>query len=195
MRFQSGLAWPQLVSSRLASLQLGSANLALVSLYFAPVWGVDAVRALLSPYGGFEDRAQAAAAVYVGRLFDFGLEGLMRTSSVLAGIKLVIAVGFVAYLIEFARSLAVGRAVDRNTLDAVLLLAVGAIAVWALPPLALKDAALIRLCASQLVLVAGAVVVILIERQIEQSAQATPHAATVAEPARGALAHSPNLTT
>jgi hypothetical protein len=51
------------------------------------------------------------------------------------------------------------------------MLAAGAIAVWALPPLALTDPALIRLGASQLVLVAGAVVVIMIERQIEQSAQ------------------------
>jgi hypothetical protein len=143
--------------------------LALVSLYFAPVLGIDAVRALLSPYGGFEDRAHAAAAIYVGRLFDFGLDGLMRTASVLAGLKLVIATAFLAYLIEFARSLVVGRETDRQTLDVVLLLAVGAIAVWALPPLALQDTSLIRLCASQLMLVAGAVVVVVIERQIEQS--------------------------
>jgi hypothetical protein len=151
--------------------RLGTANLALVSLYFAPAFGSEAIRALLSPYRGLEDRVQAAAAAYVGRLFDAGLNGLTNASSVLAGIKLVIAAGFLAYLIEFARALAVGREVDRSTRDVVLLLAVGAIAVWALPPLALTDGALIRLCASQLVLVAGAVVVIMIERQIEQSAQ------------------------
>ena len=179
MRSQNGLARPRFIWP-----DLGSANLALVSIYLAPVWGIDAVRALLSPYAGFEYHAQAAAAVYVGRLFDFGLAGLMRTSSVLAGVKLVIAVGFLAYLIEFARSLAVGRAVDRSTLDAVVLLALGAIALWALPPLALNDAALIRVCASQLVLVAGAVVVIMVERQIEQSAQtsAAGAPAVAAEP-------------
>lgn len=174
--------------------RLGSANLALVSLYFAPVWGIDAIRALMSPYGGFEDRVHAAAAIYFGRMFDFALDGLMRTASVLAGIKLVIAVGFLAYLIEFARALVVGREADRKTLDVVLLMAVGAIAVWALPPLALKDAGLIRLCASQLVLVAGAVVVIVIERQIEQSkaARATP-AAIEPEAAPAGLAQSSRL--
>jgi hypothetical protein len=170
--------------------RLGAANLALVSLYFAPVFGSDAVRALLSPYRGLEDRVQAAAAAYVGRLFDLGLDGLTRASSVLAGIKLVIAAGFFAYLIEFARALAVGREVDRSTLDMVLLLATGAIAVWALPPLALTDPALIRLCASQLVLLAGAVVVIMIERQIEQTAQASVAHASSATPPHTTLAPS-----
>ena len=38
---------------------LGSVNLALVALYFVPVWGHDAVRALKSPFGGFEHRLSA----------------------------------------------------------------------------------------------------------------------------------------
>jgi hypothetical protein len=42
--------------------RLGAVNAALVSLYFAPVWGIEAVRALTSPYYGFEHRAQAVAA-------------------------------------------------------------------------------------------------------------------------------------
>jgi hypothetical protein len=162
------------------ALRLGSANLALVSLYSAPVFGCDAVRALMSPYRGLENAAQAAATLHFGKLFSFMLDGLMATSSVLAGLKLVIAAGFLAYLIEFARALAVGREVDRGTLDVVLMLAAGAIAVWAVPPLALTDPALIRLGASQLVLVAGAVVVIMIERQIEQSAQSRGLAPAVA---------------
>jgi len=45
----------------------------------------------------------------------------MHIANVLAGIKLVIAAGFVAYVIEFARSLAVGREVDRQTLEVVLI--------------------------------------------------------------------------
>ena len=43
---------------------LGCANAALVSLYFVPVWGGDALRTLTSPYNGFEDRVQATAAIY-----------------------------------------------------------------------------------------------------------------------------------
>jgi hypothetical protein len=161
--------------------RLGSANFALLSLYFVPVWGTDAMRALLSPYGGFEDRAHAAVALYVGRLFDLRFDGLMLIANVLAGIKLVIAASFLAYAIEFARALAVGREVNRETLNVVLMLAAGTIAIWAMPALAVGDASLIRLHATELALIAGAVVVIVIEEQIEQSApapEALPRALT-----------------
>ena len=70
---------------------LGCANAALVSLYFVPVWGGDALRVLTSPYNGFEDRVQATAVTYFRHLFDFGLDGLVRTSHLLAGIKFVVA--------------------------------------------------------------------------------------------------------
>jgi hypothetical protein len=150
-------------------LKLGPANLALISLYFAPVWGRDAVLALISPYSGFEDPVQAAAANYFRQMFDLGLDGLMRASNVLAAVKLVIAAGFVAYLIEFARSLAVEREPNRETIDAVLVLAVTAIAIWTLPALALDDGALVRLSATQLLLVVGALIVIMVERHVERS--------------------------
>jgi len=84
---------------------LGLVNFALVSAYFVPAWGHDALRVLTSPYNGFEDRAHAVAAIYIREVFDFGLPGLIRTSEMLAGLKMVITAAFVAYLIEFARSL------------------------------------------------------------------------------------------
>jgi hypothetical protein len=152
--------------------RLGPANLALVSLYFVPVWGVDAVRALKSPFSGFEDRVHSATANYLQHVFDLGLDGLVWTSNALAGIKLVTAAGLVAYMIEVARSLVIGREVDRATLNVALTLAATSIAFWAVPALALNDTGLIQLYATQILLVAGAVVVIMIERQIEQSVPA-----------------------
>jgi hypothetical protein len=86
----------------------------------------------------------------------------------LASIKLVMAAGFVAYLIEFARALAIGRELDRATLNAVLALAAGTIVIWALPALALSDAGQIRLYATQALLVTSAVIVVMVERHIEQ---------------------------
>ena len=172
--------------------RLGPANLALLALYFAPVWGAEALRALTSPYGGFEERAHATAATAIGRLLDLRLDGLMHAANLLAGIKLVIAAGFLAYAIEFARAFVVGREVNRETLEFVLMLAAGAMAVWAMPALAVADAGLIRLHATELVLVAGAVVVIVIERQIEQAAAATT-AAREPNAARQALTQSQGL--
>jgi hypothetical protein len=155
----------RLNSLGLKSLSLGSVNLALVSLYFFPLWGRDAVRALISRYG-LDDRAQAAAAFYIGQLFDLGPRGVILTAHVLAGIKLVVAAAFACYLIEFARAVAVRRAADRDTVDVVLILAAVGVALSGLSALALGDAASMRLAASQTLLIAGAITVIAVERQV-----------------------------
>jgi hypothetical protein len=151
---------------------LGLANFALVSAYFVPAWGHDALRVLTSPYNGFEDRAHAIAAIYFRDVFDLGLAGLIRTSEMLAGVKMVIAAAFVAYLIEFARALATRREPNRETVDVVLLLALAVSTIWILPTLRLGDPGLIRLQATEFLLLVGAAVVIVVERHIEHSAQA-----------------------
>src|SRR5882672_10898865 len=106
---------------------LGATNLALISLYFVPVWAVDAVRVLRSPFSGFDDLAHARAATFVREIFDFALDGLMLASNILAGTKRVIAIPARPYWIEFARAVAVGREPHRETLDVVLMLAVAGI--------------------------------------------------------------------
>jgi len=152
-----------------STLRLGAANAALVSLYFAPVWGSQAMRAMTSPFSGFEDRAHAVAAGYFRALFDLDLDGLVRTANVLAAIKFVIAIGFVAYLIDFARALVIGREPNRETLDGVLALAAGAIMLWAWPALAAGEGGLIRGHATEFLLLSGAMIVLLVERHIEES--------------------------
>jgi len=159
--------------------RLGAVNAALISIYFAPVWGTDAFRALTSPFFGFQDRAHLAAASYYRALFDFGVEGLVRTSYLLSGLKFVVAIGFLAYLIDFARALVVGRQPNRETLDTVLALAGASIMISAWPVLGSGDGDLMRLQAIQFLLLAGAMLVIAVER--------APLPAAVREP-RGRLA-------
>jgi hypothetical protein len=162
----------------LKSLSLGSVNLALVSLYFFPLWGRGALRALVSPYNGLEDRAQAAAAIYLRQLFDLGSSSLVTIAHVLAGIRLVVAMAFACYLIEFARSLAVRREVDRDTTDVVLILAVIGVALSALSALALGDAAAMRLAATQTLMVAGAITIVAVERHLASGESEASRAAT-----------------
>ena len=161
--------------------RLGLVNLALVSLYFVPVWGHDGLSALTSPYSGFENPAHTAAAVYFRELFNLGLTGLIRTASILAVVKLVIAVAFAAYLIELVRALALRREPDREIVDVVLLLALVAVGFWMVPALTQGDAALIRLQATQFLLLVGAAIVITVERAAEP-------------PGSGALQGSPSQT-
>jgi hypothetical protein len=101
--------------------------------------------------------------MYVREVFSFGLDNLMLISNLLAGFKLVVAAGFAAYLIEFARAVAVGREINRETVDGVLALATLAVLLLVLPTLGLDDPGLVRRAASQLTLIAGAVVVITLE--------------------------------
>ncbi len=139
-------------------------------------------RALTSPYNGFEDRVHATAAIYFRQLFDFGLDGLIRTANVLAGIKFVIATAFVAYLIEFARALVMRREPNRETLDVVLLLASSALVLWAWPVLGSGDGGMIRIQATQFLLLTGAMVVVLVERHLEERAVPAPsRSATLAQ--------------
>ena len=175
-------------------LRLGSVNLALVSIYCAPVWGADALRVLSSPYNGFEDRVHAAAAIYFREMFNFGLNGLVWTSNILAGVKFVIAAGFVAFLIEFARSLVTRTEVNRETTDVVLMLSTVGIAIWAVPAMALDDGGLARLYATQLLLIAGAIVVITVERLMEKAPDMSRVAAVQRErEAERIIASDPDL--
>ena len=160
---------------------LGSVNLALLSCYFFPVWAREAVRALILPFNGLDNLAHATAALYFRRLFDVGFNNLTVTSHVIAGIKLVMVAAFVAYLIEFARSWATGRATDRDTTDVVLILAVAGVIMSALPALAMGEAAVIRLTATQMLMVAGAIMVIVIERHIAPAEPQASRAMTAAD--------------
>jgi hypothetical protein len=152
--------------------RLGAANLALVSAYFVPVWGSEALRPLMSRYNGLDDHGHAAAVLYFSKIFGLGFDGLVLLSQMLASVKLIMVAGFVAYVIEFGRAIATRRAVDRATLDAVLALAVGTIAIWTLPALALDDVGQIRLYATQALLIISAAVVLVIERHVERSVPA-----------------------
>ena len=154
--------------------RLGFLNLALVSLYFAPIWAREALRILLLPDRAFEDRSHAVVAIWLREVFDLTLEGLMRISGALAGLKLVIAAGLLAYLIELARAVAVGREPDPVTSHGALALAAIGVAIWSVPPLLLGDPDLIRLSATQVMLVAGAVAVVTVEGHIEDAKTRNP---------------------
>jgi hypothetical protein len=189
---RSRLATPNPGTPGLRLPSLGSVNLALLSLYFIPLWGRDALRALISPYNGLDDRGHATSAIFFRHLFDLNYSGMVVVSHVLAGIKLMIAAAFVSYLIEFARAWVMRREVDRETVDVVLILAVADIMLSLIPAAGFGDAALVRLYSTQMLLVAGAITVVVVERHLALGAQtaATAHDDALALPV-GVLADGP----
>ena len=159
--------------------RLGQINLALASLYFAPVWGGEALHALTSRFAGFEDRGHAAVASMIRDVLNLGLGGLIRTSNFLAGIKLVMAAAFLAYLIEFARALVTRREPNAETIDAVLLAGLAVVTLWMLPALTPGDLGLLHQEAAQFLLLVSAGILIAIERRSD--GLASPRARATAE--------------
>ena len=178
----------------------GRVNAALISVYFVLIWGDDAVRALTSPFHGFEDPAHATAASYFRNLFDFNLDGLIRTAQVLAGIKLVVAVR-VRRLSDrfFARTLDAARAEPRNPRLGAAVRQRGDRRCGPGRRSAAEIPGLIRLHATQFLLLTGAMIVVVVERQIEEMAtlatRSNPPQSPISVPAGVALprpAHRPN---
>jgi hypothetical protein len=159
------------MGARLAP-RLGPYNLALAACYFAPVWTSEAIGALTSPYVGLTDPIHAGAAIRLRGFLGFAPERLFDVASCLAAFKLVVVASLVAYVIEFSRAIVANRAPDRATTNTVLVLAVAAVAIWIMPALAFEPAAATHAHVAQLLLVAGALIVITIERHLEEIAAA-----------------------
>jgi len=157
------------MGSKAIGTRLGPYNLALAACYFAPAWGMDAVKALISPYAGLTDPLHAAAAIRLRMVLDLPPDRLLDAANWLAAFKLVVVASLVAYVIEFARAVIGERAPDRATTDTVLVLAVATVAIWIMPALAFDPAAATQAHVAQLLLVAGALIVITIERHIEET--------------------------
>jgi hypothetical protein len=79
------------------------------------------------------------------------------------------------------------REPDRETIDVVLVLAGSAIMIWAWPALGSGEAGLIRLHATQFLLLIGAMIVIMVERQTEESRAPESRAANAGWPMQRAL--------
>lgn len=152
---------------------LGSINAIFVSAYFVVAWGREVLEALMSRLYGLEDNATLTAAIFYRRLVDPVPGDLTNAAAILIAIKLVMVSAFVAALVSYARTTIVGRESDRETIDSALILAVAGLIIWILPALATSDTETIRICATQFLLIAGAVVLLLVERGDEpQSVEA-----------------------
>jgi hypothetical protein len=158
---------------------LGSFNAFLIACHAAPSWGQQSLKSLLSLFVGFEDRAHATASIFFQHLLDLPFDGLLRISATLAGFRLVVAVGFLAYLIDFARACVMEREPDRATLDLVLLLALATTLLSLFPALALGDGDTLHRQASYLLLLTGALTVLAVERRMERSIDAEPQPAAL----------------
>ena len=177
-------------------MRLGPYNLALVACYLLPTWGAEAVKALKAPYFGLIDPVHAAAAARLRALLDLGPDGIIQTASGLAAFKLVVVASLVAYLIEFIRAVFSKRVPDRATVNVVLAFTVATVAIWIMPALAFDGAAAAPAHVAQLLMVAGALFLITVERHLDDvaAARAKPMLAGAASAADLKFLHHPQQT-
>jgi hypothetical protein len=134
-----------------------------IAVYFAVLWGVEAVQVLASPDYGIGDYARAQVVFGYGRLLGLSSEGLIRFAAFFAASKLAAAIAFSLYLVERVRALA-GRRIDGQMLEAALLVVVVLAVAMALPALIENNGGLVRLHGLFLLLAGVAAVLSAIER-------------------------------
>jgi len=149
---------------------VGHFNIALVAIYVVPLFGLQAVQALTSQVYGLDQPDMLAVATFYRQAFDLDPGGLAAVASTLAGIKLVIASLFLAVLVDFLRGIQSEEGSDGATIDAALLFGAIGIAAWAIPAYYSGSTEVFRLHATHVLMVAGAVVLVAMERLLPRSA-------------------------
>lgn len=150
------------MTSRNARLGLTEANGLLLAAYLVPAWALAVAKIAIHPVHGLFDRANLATTLYVIDRFQLVPSDVMRFAWLLALAKLLTIAFFIAFLVYSFR----GRAA-RDTARELLgfALGLGGLIGFASLMLAARtgEASLIRLHASEALLIIGAIVVMLVE--------------------------------
>lgn len=140
--------------------------ISVIAIYFALIWGADAVRVLSSPIYGLDDPTFARLAYDFSRLARLGSDGVLQFAAFFGALKLAVATIFIMHVADRVRGLW-GRKADPDILEAALLLVVFATIAVAIP--ALLDGApdLIRQHTLHLLLAAVAAMLVVVEHLAE----------------------------
>jgi hypothetical protein len=134
-----------------------------IAVYFALLWGFDALRMLTSPTYGLEDVWRSQVVFGIGRYTGLDPNGLLRLAAALGALKLTVAGVCVVHILDRARSLVSGTP-SNEILETGLLLAVAISLVSVVPAIWSQNGDLIRELLIQFLLAAFAAVLCIMER-------------------------------
>jgi len=144
--------------------RIGSVNSALLAAYFIPAWTMVAFNIFVAPVHGLYERPSVAVALFLSDQLQMSGMGTVRAAWLLALGRLTV-VGFFAI---FLALLAIPRTRRSGASDEALgiALAIGSLISFASMVMASKvhEMAALRLHATELLLLLGAAIVLLIER-------------------------------
>ena len=156
--------------------RISSFNGALLAAYFIPTWTIIAFRIMVSPIHGLYERPNIALALFVSDHLQLLATGTLRAAWLLAVGRLTVVAFFAIFLVLISRPSIRKTGGCDEALG--LALGIGSLIIFILMLMASQagEAAALRLHATELLLLLGTAIVLLVEsparRQSEQSADA-----------------------
>jgi hypothetical protein len=151
--------------------RISTFNGALLAAYFVPTWTIVACRIAVSPVHGFYERPNVSVALYLSDYLHVAATDLTRFAWLLALGKLTVVAFFAVFLVLITRTSI------RNTggCDEALGIALGIGSLISFLSMAMAsqvgETAALRLHATELLLLLGTGIVLLVERPAQERAQ------------------------
>jgi hypothetical protein len=143
--------------------RISSFNGALLASYFIPTWAIIAFRIVSTPVRGLFERPNVSAAFYLGDHLQWGATGLIRAAWFIALGRFVVVAFFALFLVQLCRPKIRIAGGANEALSIALLL--GSVMSFALMLMASKvgEAEALRLHATELLMMLGTAIVMLVE--------------------------------
>ena len=153
--------------------RISSFNGALLAAYFIPTWTIVAFRIMISPVHGFYERPNIAVALFVSDHLQLGAIDTIRTAWLLALGKLTVVAFFAIFVVLIARA-SIRKSGGCNEALA-LALSIGSVISFASMVMASKvgETAALRLHATELLMLLGTAIVMLVERPAPSADRST----------------------
>jgi hypothetical protein len=157
-------------------------NGALLAAYFIPTWTIIAVRIMVSPIHSFYERPNVALAFFASDHLLFAANGMVRAAWLLALGRLTVVAFFATFLVLLTRS-TIRKAGGCNEALA-LALGIGAVICFAMMLMAntVHEPEALKLHATELLMLLGTAIVMLVEPPAGKPAPATAPAAQTTAP-------------
>jgi hypothetical protein len=159
--------------------RISTFNGALLAAYFVPTWAIVACRIAVSPVHGFYERPNVSVALYLNDWLHVAATDLTRFAWLLALGKFTVAAFFAVFLVQITRPSirktggcdeALGIALGIGSLISFLSMVMAS---------QVGETAALRLHATELLLLLGTGIVLLVERPAQANVEIDLHAASL----------------
>lgn len=151
--------------------RISSFNGALLAAYFIPTWTIIAFRIIVSPIHGLYERPNISVALFISDHLQLAALNTVRSAWLLALGRLTVVAFFVLFLAFIVR--AAIRKTGGSDEALGIALAIGSVISFASMVLASQvgETAALRLHATELLLMLGAAIVLVVERPVQPQAE------------------------